>query len=97
MKDREIIDVALDACRKLAAGEVSAREAALRIANAVYSSDTEPELPEFFVMAALEDEYGEFGKDYRIQFYGEQRARELQLDVERKIIETAKSILAKYA
>ena len=96
LTDQEIIDRALDASRKLAAGEISAREAALCIANAVYSSNNEPDLPEFFLMAALEDEYGEFGKDYRIQFYGDRRARELQLDVEQQIIATANGILAKY-
>lgn len=94
--NEEVVKIAVDAAKKLASGKLSPHETAKAIAIALLNSGDESELPELRLMAVLEDEFVEFGKEYRIKFYGKERASELQIEVEQEIISTAHSVVVKY-
>ena len=88
------IKLAQEYANKIISGEVEPYDGAkLIVYEAVYKCDGENECPELDYMSGLEDEYVEFNKDYRINFYGKDKTIELQKQIEKQIIQEANDIL----
>ena len=94
MDKNSALRIAQDYAKQIISGEVEPYEGAkLIVEEAIYKCDGENQCPELDYMSGLEDEYLEFHKDYRIEFYGNKKTKELIKQTELQIIDEARDIL----
>ena len=94
MDKRAAIKVAQEYAQKIISGEMKPYDGAKSIVyEAVYKCEGENQCPELNFMSGLEDEYLEFKKEYRIEFYGKAKTKELLKQIENQIINEANDIL----
>ena len=92
--DRGIaLKLAKNYAKRIVEGKLRPYEGAKLILDKVIDQCDEGVCSELNYMAGLEDEYSEFQKEYRLEFYGQQKIKELLLETESKIIAEAKAIL----
>ncbi len=94
MDKHTAIKVAQNYSRKIISGDISPYDGAKSIVyEAVYKCNGENECPELNYMSGLEDEYLEFQKKYRVEFYGQEKTKENLKNIEKQIIDEANDIL----